>query len=136
MKRLLFVLFLFIPFALFGQDVLPDPPTGWGDIIINPAKWFVDLGAVSVLTAFIATFFIGLLRMTSGFLKQLTAWLVAIALIVITDLLNFGYAADLPLLLAVIHGFAAGLAANGIFDIPILKSLLKIIEGWLKPKPA
>ena len=135
MKRLL--MFLFLALALiapvFGQDA-PAPPTGWADVIMNPAKWFVDFGAFTVLTTFVATFFIGLLKVVKKFPRQLVAWAVAIILLVVTDLLNFGYAAEFPILLAVIHGFAAGLASNGVFDIPIMKGILTAIEGWLNPQ--
>jgi hypothetical protein len=136
MKRMLLFALLVLAacLPLMAQDVPPTPPADWGDIIMNPSKWFVDFGAVSMLTAFLATFAIGLLRVTNKFVKQLVAWLVAIALLVATDLLNWGYAADFPILLAVVHGFAAGLAANGIFDIPVLKGLLDVIAGWMQPK--
>jgi hypothetical protein len=135
MKKLFFfgVCLLMLAAPLFAQDV-PQPPAGWGDVFVNPSKWFVDFGAVSLLTAFVATFAIGLLKVSTKFLKQLVAWLVGIALLVATDLLNFGYAAQFPLYMAVLHGFAAGLAANGLFDIPILKGILDTLDTWLNPK--
>jgi len=71
---------------------------------------------------------------TKNFVKQLVAWIVAIILVVGSDLLNFGYAAQFPILLAVIHGFGAGLASNGVFDIPIIKGVLDTIEKWFNPK--
>ena len=117
---------------MFAQEI-PPPPTDWGDVIMNPAKWFVDFGAVAVLTAFIATFLNGLLKVVKKWPRQLVAWAVAIILLVATNLLNFGYAADFPILLSVIHGFGAGLAANGVFNIPLVKALLTAIEGWFKP---
>ncbi len=134
MKRLLFVLFLLlIPIAIFCQEP-SGPPTSWGDIIMNPGQWFVSFGAISLLTAFVSTFVIGFFKVVKKFPKQLVAWGVGIALLVGSDLLNIGYAAAFPILLAVIHGFAAGLTANGLFDIPILKSVLDLIDGWLNPK--
>jgi hypothetical protein len=135
MKKLLFIFACLLVLAapLFAQEV-PAPPTSWGDVFLNPSKWFVDFGAVSLLTAFIATFAIGLLKIVKKFPKQLVAWLVGIILLVVTDLFNFGYAKDFSILLAVAHGFAAGLAANGLFDIPILKGLLDALDGWLNPK--
>jgi len=132
MKKMLFVLLLFIPVALFGQDV--EPPTGWGDIIINPGKWVASFGAVSLVTAFIASFFIGLLKVDKRLVKQLIAWAVAIIILVVTDLVNFGYAAEFPVLLAVIHGFGAGLASNGFADVPLIKGMLDAIEKLLYPK--
>jgi hypothetical protein len=131
MKKLIVFLFvlLAIPIAVFAQDV-PAPPSNWGDVIFNFQEWFLSFGGVVVLTAFVAAFFNGLLKLTKGFLKQLCAWVVAIILLVGSDLVNFGYAKDFPILLAVIHGVAAGLASNGVFDIPFVKSILDKIEGW------
>lgn len=135
MKRLLmfFMLLLMIPLILIAQDT-PVPPSGWGDIIMNPQKWFVDFGTIAVLTAFVATFANGLLKVVKKFPRQLVAWGVAIILLVVSDLLNFGYAKDFPILLAVIHGLGAGLAANGVFNIPMVKGILDAIETWLNPK--
>lgn len=134
MKRLILFLILILgSVVIFAQD-LPAPPADWGDIVMNPEKWFLSFGAVSLLTAFLATFVIGLLKVTSKFVKQLVAWIVAIILLVGSDLLNFGYAAQFPILLAVIHGFGAGLASNGVFDIPVIKAVLDTIEKWFNPK--
>lgn len=134
MKRLILFLILILgSVVIFAQD-LPAPPADWGDIIMNPEKWFLSFGAVSLLTAFLATFVIGLLKVTSKFVKQLVAWIVAIILLVGSDLLNFGYAAQFPILLAVVHGFGAGLASNGVFDIPVIKAVLDTIEKWFNPK--
>jgi hypothetical protein len=132
-KSILFlVLLMGIPLAIFCQE--PTPPAGWGDVIMNPQKWFVDFGAIAVLTAFIAAFFNGLLKVTKSFVRQLVAWAVAIILLVGSDLINFGYAADFPILLAVIHGLGAGLAANGVFNIPVVKAILVTIESWFPKK--
>jgi hypothetical protein len=79
---------------LFAQD--PSPPTGWGDVIMNPQKWFVDFGAYTLLIAFVATFVNGVLKIVKRWPRQLVAWGVAIVLLVVTDLLNFGYAANSP----------------------------------------
>jgi len=131
MKRfflLIFVLLLSLP--LMAQD--PVPPENWGDVLINSKEWFASFGGIVLLTAFIAAFLNGLLKITGKFYKQVIAWSVAIILLVGSDLINLGYAAQFPILLALIHGLAAGLASNGIFDIPWLKYLLDKIEGLFK----
>lgn len=127
-------LFLFLPVAIFAQQDTTGgaitPPSNWGDVIFNFQEWFATFGGIAVLTAFVAAFLNGLLKVTQNFLKQLVAWAVAIILLVVTDLLNFGYAADFPILLAVVHGFAAGLVSNGVFDVPFMKGILDKIEHW------
>jgi hypothetical protein len=140
MKKFILMLGMFLlPVLIFAQvdttGTNPNPPQGWNDILMNPGVWFASFAGVSLLTAFLAAFFNGLLKITKSFPKQLCAWVVAILLLVVTDLVNFGYAKDFPILLAVIHGFAAGLASNGVFDIPFMKSILDAIQGWFNPKP-
>jgi hypothetical protein len=132
-KMILFFMLILGSAVIFAQE-LPAPPDSWGDIIMNPEKWFLSFGAISLLTAFLAAFLNGVLKVTKNFVKQLVAWIVAIILVVGSDLLNFGYAAQFPILLAVIHGFGAGLASNGVFDIPIIKGVLDTIEMWFNPK--
>lgn len=133
-KFVLFVTLIIVASCgvIFAQE-LPDPPQDWADIIMNPQKWFMSFGAVALLTAFLSAFLNGLLKVTKSFVKQLVAWLVAIILVVGSDLLNFGYAAEFPILLAVINGFGAGLASNGVFDIPVVKAVLDTIEKWFNP---
>lgn len=60
MKKLIFFLafLLFVPAVIFAQDVLP--PNDWGDIIMNPEKWFVSFGVFTLLIAFLTTFINGL----------------------------------------------------------------------------
>jgi len=132
-KMILFFMLILGSAVIFAQE-LPAPPDSWGDIIMNPEKWFLSFGAISLLTAFLAAFLNGVLKVTKNFVKQLVAWIVAIILVVGSDLLNFGYAAQFPILLAVIHGFGAGSASNGVFDIPIIKGVLDTIEKWFNPK--
>lgn len=136
MKKLImfFVLLMAIPLAIFAQDPTT-PPTGWGDILMNPSIWFASLAGIALLTAFLTALFNGWLKITKPFVKQLIAWAVAIILTVLSDLFNFGYAKDFTIVFAIVNGFAAGLAANGVFDIPILKAILDKIEGWFPPKP-
>ena len=142
-KILLTLLVLFIPFFLFAQEVVEvieptDPPSGWAEILINPSMWLASFAGISLLTSFVAAFLTGLLKAEKSFIKQLIAWGVAIAILLVCDLANFKicYAWDFPIMLAIIHGFAAGLASNGFFDIPVLKNILKTVDGWFRPKPA
>jgi len=135
-KMIVFLLMLLaIPIALLAQEPTV-PPTGWGDIFSNPALWLSSFAGVSLLTAFVATFINGFLKVTTKFLKQFVAWLVAIGILVLCDLFNIKicYSWDFPIWLAILHGFAAGLASNGWFDIPWLKTLLDKIAEWFPPK--
>ena len=121
-------LLLLAPLAIFAQEV--DPPANWGEVIMNPARWFSSLAYIAALTAFLAAFLNGLLKVTKKFVKQLIAWIVGIVLLIASNLLNFGYAAEQTILLSAIHGLAVGLVANGLFDIPLIKSILETVEDW------
>jgi hypothetical protein len=57
-----------------------------------------------------------------------------IFLVVLSDVLNIGFAKDSPLLLAAIYGLAAGLTSNGLYDIPILNTILTWIESLFNKK--
>ena len=119
---------------LLGQVV--EPPESWKDVFMNPLQWFSSLAAIAALTAFLSSFLNGILNVTSKIVKQLISWAVAVILLVGSDLLNVGYAADFPLLLAAAHGLGAGLISNGIFDIPIIKAILDFIESLFKKEKA
>lgn len=137
-KSIMFFTLMIVPtIALIAQDPVEPttPPLSWGDFLSNPMVWFASFGGIALLTSFLAAFFNGLLKVVKSFHKQLLAWAVGIVILVVTDLINFGYASDFPIWLALVHGFAAGLASNGVYDVPTLKSILNSIEGWFKPKP-
>ena len=119
--------------ALVAQDTIPVPGDVY-DVVTNLNLYFGSLAGIAVLSAFFAAMINGLLKVEKNILKQLVAWAVAIVLMVVTDLANFGFAADFSILKAVIYGIGAGLVANGVFDIPIIKSILDKVEGWFKPR--
>ena len=136
-KLIMFLGFLLLPLVVFCQEPTT-PPTGWGDVFSNPALWLGSFAGVSLLTAFLAAFINGLFNFTAKFARQLCAWVIAILILILGDVLNLKivYTWDFPIWLAVLHGLAAGLASNGFFDIPTLKKILDTIEGLFnKPKP-
>lgn len=136
MKKLFLMLFLTIAVVpmVFGQEPT-QPPVSWGEVFSNPALWLGSFAGVSLLTAFVTAFVNGFLKIVKSFPKQLVAWGVAIAITLLGDLLNIKivYTWDFPWWLALINGLAAGLASNGVFDIPVLKAILDKISGWFKP---
>jgi hypothetical protein len=135
MKKLLVILMMLfvVTFPIWAQDI--PIPGGWSDVMLNFNVWFSSLAGVAILTAFLATFANGLLKVTNKFVKQLVAWLIAIILVVVADLANFGFAAEFPIWKAALYGVAAGFVSNGFFDIPWMKTLLDKIEGWFVKKP-
>lgn len=136
MKKLVIFLMLALVFIVpvIAQDPeIPEPKTIW-DVIVNIAVFLASFKGVCVITLFLTSLLTGLLKITKKWLKQGMAWIVAIAIFIVSDLFNFGYAATFPLWLAAVHGVGAGLVANGIFDIPFVKSILDKIDEWGKKK--
>jgi hypothetical protein len=130
MKKMLFVLLLFIPVALFGQDV--EPPASWGDVINNFNGWFATLAGIAAVTVFIASAVTQLFKVTKKLVKQIIAWLIAIALTLLGNLLNIGFMTDFPWLTTLAYGFAAGLVANGFFDVNMVQALLELLKLKVK----
>lgn len=134
MKRKVLLILMLTGIFLFFQGItllaqeIPAMPETWTDVIMNFNTWFSTFYGVVVFTAFVASVFTGLLKAEKDFHKQLIAWVVAIAALIICRLLSWGYVAEYPYFQVVIHGFAAGLASNGFFKIPKVKGLLDDID--------
>ena len=136
MKKL--VLFLSVLFGLMlvtvvvkAQDVVPVPDDVL-EILTQLNLYFGSLAGIAALTTFLAALLNGLLKVDKKLYRQFVAWLVAIVLLVGTNLVNYGFAAEFSILKSILYGFGAGLVANGIFDIPFIKVLMDTVEGWFK----
>ena len=128
MKR--FILFLslllLIPFTAFGQD--PTVPTTWGEVITNFNVWFGTLAGIAAVTVFVAGFFNTLLGIGKKIWRQIVSWIVAVILVFAGSIFNIGFIADFPWLTTLVYGLAAGLVANGMFDINIVKAILEFLN--------
>jgi hypothetical protein len=127
---------LTVPLLLLGQDTLIVDPTvpvpGGLTDLINYNQWFVDVGAVAGLTLFLTGLLLTyVFKTVTKRWRQGVAIVIAVILCIGSDLLNFGYLAEAPLLTAGLNGVGAGLIANGFYDQPEIKALLK----WLRLKP-
>lgn len=127
------MMFLIMMFALvlptFGQSV--EPPTDWLNLFANINVWLGSLAGIAAVTVFLAAAVNKLLKL-EGFWKQLMAWIVAILLMVVGNLVNLGFMAELDWLHTIVYGIAAGFVSNGIFDISLVQLLLQAIG--IEPK--
>jgi len=128
----LFAFFLTIPLMIFAQEIIP--PVDWIEILSNPLAWIATFPAIAGVVMFLTAIVNGLLNVQGKFLKQLVSWLIGIIIAVLADLMNIGFTADMPLIIAALYGWGAGLAANGTFTIAFLKSILEAIETFFKSK--
>lgn len=121
MKKLFVFLFLLgLPVAMFAQEGIPPVDT-----------WFTSFALTIAATIPIAAGINTLLK-ASGFVKQLVSWLTGILLVIIGNLLNIGFMAELSWLHTFAYGLGTALVANGIFDIEVTKILLRLIG--IEPK--
>lgn len=138
-KFFVFSLLMLIGIVATAQNIpdsipVPQIPTDWTEVVFNFNQWFGSFAGIAALTAFVAAFFNGLLKVNKGFPKQLVAWVVALILSTAANLANFGFMAQYTIVQSLIYGFMAGLVSNGIFKAPLAIDLLKWVEGWFKKK--
>ncbi len=123
------MMFLIMMFALvlptFGQSV--EPPTDWLNLFANINVWLGSLAGIAAVTVFLAAEVNKLLKL-EGFWKQLMAWIVAILLMVVGNLVNLGFMAELDWLHTIVYGIAAGFISNGIFDLETVKAILRALK--------
>lgn len=129
MKKLLmfFAFMLLVPVAIFAQEPVVNPPNNWLELFASINVWLGSLAGVSAVTVFLAAV-LNTLFNTKGFWKQVIAWLVAIVIIVLGNLANIGFMAELNWLNTIIYGVAAGFVSNGFFDVPLVLAILKALK--------
>jgi len=131
--------FLIFTVAIFAAPLVVaqviDPPASVIDLLANLNMYLGSMVGVAAMATFLGALLNGLLKVTKAFVKQLIVWLVAIVTLVIANLVNIGYAAEFTIWQSLLHGLGAGLVANGIFDVPIVKAIMEFIENLFnKPK--
>ena len=97
-------------------------------LMLNFNTWFGSLAGIAAVTVFITAFFNQFLKISKKIGKQLMTWIVSILLVVFGNLLNLGFVSEFPWLTTILYGFAAGLVANGLFDIPTVQAFLDFIK--------
>lgn len=129
------MMFLIMMFALvlptFGQSV--EPPTDWLNLFANINVWLGSLVGIAAVTVFLAAEVNKLLKL-EGFWKQLMAWIVAILLMVVGNLVNLGFMAEMNWLHTIVYGVAAGFVSNGIFDLGFVRLVLQALKIEAKPE--
>lgn len=128
MKKLLILFSLILlPLALLAQTEIPVPGDVM-DVLTNIGIWVGTLTGVTGLTIFLTALVLKLFKVTGSGLKQLISWGLGFLLIVALNLLHIGFAKELLWYGVLAYGIAVSLAANRLFDIGLLQSILEMFK--------
>ena len=130
----MFILFfaLVTPVALLAQTEFP-VPTDIADVFVNFGVWVGTFTGIAGLTVFLTALVLKIFKVTGSGLRQLISWAMGAVLVVIMYVAHVGFAADLLWYGVIAYAIGVSLAANRLFDIGLLKSLL---EAFKLTKPA
>ena len=129
-KAVLFISFMVLCIgAIFAQEV--EPPGDYLEVLDNFPVWFGTLAGIAALGVFLAGVVNGLFKITGKVGKQIVAWIICVALAFIGNLINLGFLSEATWVITLIYGLGAGLVANGIFDVALVKAFILAIESQL-----
>lgn len=97
---------------------------------VNPV-YFTSLAGLAAVIVPVTSFVNKALGLT-GALKQYLSWIVALVLGLIPWWFDLGIFNGVQWYVAMIYSFAAGLVANGLYDIDTVRKLLELLH--LEPK--
>ena len=126
MKKLMMFVFLILSIPLVAQVV--SPPTDWLDLFANVDTWLGSLVGIAAVTVFLTAAVNTLLKVQKGWIKQVVAMIVSLVLLGIGNVINMGFMAELNLWHTIVYGLAGGLLANGIFDITLIRAILRLLK--------
>ena len=127
----LFALF-FIPVLAVAQDV--NPPADVIELITQLNVYMGSLAGIAAMSAFLGSLILGLFKPPKGFVRMIIVWVIAIAIMMLSNFFNFGFAAEFTWLACILYGLGAGLAANGFSTVAVVHTILEFIEAIFKKK--
>ena len=98
----------------------------------NPEVYFYTLATFAGIIIPVTSFLNKEFRISIPWVKQLLSWIVSLVLGLIAVFFDWGIFVGAEWYIAIVYCLAAGLIANGIFDIVIIRSVLKAFG--LEPK--
>lgn len=96
---------------------------------IDLSLYFVSLAAVAAATLGLTEFVKSLVNLTTSWVKQVVAWVIGVGLAFLGYYLQLGIFAGIEVTWVVIYGLAAGLVANGVFDIVLVQAILDLFKA-------
>jgi hypothetical protein len=137
MKKVLYVgaimiALLTVPLLAIAQDV--NPPENAIDLITQLDVYMGSLAGIAAMSAFLGSLLLGLFKPPKGFVRMIIVWIISIAIMVLSNVFNFGFAAEFTWLACILYGLGAGLAANGLSTVAVVHTILEFIEAIFKKK--
>lgn len=121
--RLLFLVLLFLtPLFLLAQD---DPENSEDYIALFDSLPGIVL-LMSIVTPLLTNAINSLVKL-SGKAVQILSWVTGILLSLVGYYFNLGMFSEVEIWQALLIGLGAGLISNGLFDIGLVKSILKMV---------
>ena len=104
-----------------------------GGEVINTQPELVNMvltfGAFASTVTIATDMFFQLIKSGNKRVNQILSWLVALVVAVLAKMINLGVFENMEWWLTIVYAIAGGLAANGIADVKMLKSLLQLIRN-------
>jgi len=124
-KILMLMVIMLLPTTLlFAQDGSTEPLFGFDTVFTT----FVALVAsIPIVVEFLKNLF-GKTKETPNWLVQLLSWGTGIAMTIFGWFLNLGFLEGLTWEWALIYGFGASLAANGVADTKIIEWIFSLFR--------
>lgn len=88
--------------------------------------------AIMAAIVIVISEYLSLLTKVAGFMAQFQSWAVSVVVALLASYLGIGIFPSFTLLAVLLYGFGIGLVANGVFDIPLTKTILE----WIKARIA
>jgi hypothetical protein len=129
MKKLLSIIcaiaaLLIMTTTLSAQSEVPDAGTVSTIIVAGGlSSYFVSFAALVPLVVLVSSFVNSKLKI-AGFWKQLASWAVSIIICYLGWWFKLGMFENLTVWIVGLYGLGIGLAANGVFDIAFIQSIL------------
>jgi len=137
MKKVMFVCaimiaLLTVPLLAFSQDV--NPPENVIDLITQLNVYMASLAGIAAMSAFLGSLILGLFKPPKGFVRMIIVWVISIVIMILSNVFNYGFAAEFTWFACILYGLGAGLAANGLSTVAGVHTILEVIEAIFKKK--
>jgi hypothetical protein len=97
-------------------------------------QYFISLAALVPLIVLATDFIIRWLKIVTPTTKQIISWVISVLLCLFAAWIDIGIFAGISFPKTVIYGFAAGLVANGVFDVNLVQTFLDFVFKFLPKK--